>query len=220
MLNNCRVVWWSVLVLAVVVVQSATPDPPAPETKTSGTLSSLVDCNGVIAFSATRGSAQVRFLPKYRFNPIFIWAWRNTLLQEDRVVLSETLIDKIVGYSAETGIFTVHCPGLYQISFAGYGSKDLRLTLKLRRPNSNNWEPVVSVGPNGGANLVLLNLDIGNHVAVFVDGGSLEDGVTFSAYRVAKKGYAWFIRHNVKRNYSRKFINFRSLSSFRFNSVM
>ena len=92
-----------------------------------------------------------------------------------------------MGYVAQTGVFITHCPGLYQFSFAGYGSTDLRLTLKKKLNNSDSWRPVVSTGAGGGANLVLLDVEAGDHLAVFVDAGKILDGVTFSGYRIAKK---------------------------------
>ena len=103
------------------------------------------------------------------------------------MLLSVTLVDKGVGYIAETGIFTTHCPGLYQFSFAGYGDSDLRLTLKRKLNKSENWSPVAGVGPGGGANLVLLDVEAGDQLAVFVDNGKIADGATFSGHRVAKK---------------------------------
>lgn len=103
------------------------------------------------------------------------------------MVFAETLVDKGVGYVAQTGVFITHCPGLYQFSFAGYGSTDLRLTLKKKLNNSDSWRPVVSTGAGGGANLVLLDVEAGDHLAVFVDAGKISDGVTFSGYRIAKK---------------------------------
>ena len=46
---------------------------------------------------------------------------------------------------------------------------------------------MVSTGAGGGANLVLLDVEAGDHLAVFVDAGKILDGVTFSGYRIAKK---------------------------------
>ena len=103
------------------------------------------------------------------------------------MLLAETLVDKGVGYAAETGIFTTHCPGLYQFSFAGYGDSDLSLTLKRKLNKSEDWNSVASVGPGGGANLVLLDVEVGDQLSVFVEKGKIADGATFSGYRVAKK---------------------------------
>lgn len=88
---------------------------------------------------------------------------------------------------AETGIFTVHCPGIYQFSFAGYGSSDLKLTLKKKTNKSDNWRGVVSAGPAGGANLILQDADIGDQFAVFIDAGKTNEGTTFTGIRVARK---------------------------------
>ncbi|XP_053975166.1 uncharacterized protein LOC128885870 [Hylaeus anthracinus] len=158
---------WSVLILAAAILaEAAVPNPPNSGITTVGSLklATAADCAGVVAFSATKGS-----------------------IDNARVLLAETLVDKGVGYVAQTGIFITHCPGLYQFSFAGYGSTDLRLTLKKKLNNSDSWGPVISVGPGGGSNLVLLDLEAGDHVAVFVDSGKVADGVSFSGYRIAKK---------------------------------
>lgn len=103
------------------------------------------------------------------------------------MILSETLVDKGVGYAAETGTFTTHCPGLYQFSFSGYGSSDLKLTLN-RKPNkSDAWTPVVRVGPGGGSSIILLDVETGDQLAIFVESGKVNEEATFSGHRVAKK---------------------------------
>ncbi|XP_076656974.1 C1q-like venom protein [Halictus rubicundus] len=160
------VVWTLLLLMAAILAEAAVPDPPSPGITTVGSLklATAADCAGVVAFSATQGSIDLA-----------------------RVVFSETLVDKGVGYVAQTGIFTTHCPGLYQFSFAGYGSTDLQLTLKKKLNNSDSWRPVVSTGPGGGANLILLEVEAGDHLAVFADSGKITNGVTFSGYRIAKK---------------------------------
>lgn len=107
--------------------------------------------------------------------------------QEARLVFTETLVDKGVGYVAQTGTFTTHCPGLYQFSFAGYGSTDLRLTLKRKLNKSDSWRPIVSAGPGGGSNLVLLDVEIGDQLAVFVESGKIVDSATFTGHRVYKR---------------------------------
>ncbi|XP_076235598.1 C1q-like venom protein [Calliopsis andreniformis] len=157
---------WSVLLLSVILAEAAVPDPPTSGITTVGSLklATAADCSGVVAFSATQAS-----------------------VDHARVVLAETLVDKGVGYVAQTGIFVTHCAGLYQFSFAGYGSTDLRLTLKKKQNNSDSWRPVVSAGPGGGANLVLLDVEAGDQLALFVDSGKVADSCTFSGYRITKK---------------------------------
>ncbi|XP_066584227.1 uncharacterized protein [Prorops nasuta] len=158
---------WPVLVLAAAILsEAAVPDPPSTGITTIGSLklATAADCSGPVAFSATQGSVTT-----------------------GKVVLAETLVDKAVGYVAQTGLFTTHCPGLYQFSFAGYGSTDLRLTLKRKLNLSDIWRPVVSVGPGGGSNLVLLDVEAGDQLAIFVESGKITDGATFTGYRVAKK---------------------------------
>ncbi|XP_076172838.1 C1q-like venom protein [Ptiloglossa arizonensis] len=160
------VVWSVLLLAAAILAEAAIPDPPTSGITTVGSLklATAADCAGVVAFSATEASVDL-----------------------GRLVLAETLVDKGVGYVAQTGIFITHCPGLYQFSFAGYGSTDLRLTLKKKLNNSDSWRSVISVGPGGGSNLVLLDVEAGDQLAVFVDDGKIADGVSFSGYRIAKK---------------------------------
>ncbi|XP_078033930.1 C1q-like venom protein isoform X2 [Augochlora pura] len=160
------VVWSVLLLMVAILAEAAVPDPPSPGITTVGSLklATAADCAGVVAFSTTEASVDLA-----------------------KMVLSKTLVDKGVGYVAQTGIFTTHCPGLYQFSFAGYGSTDLQLTLKEKLNKSDSWRPVVSVGPGGGANLILLDLEAGDQLAVFVDSGKVTDGATFSGYRIAKK---------------------------------
>ncbi|CAL7933096.1 unnamed protein product [Xylocopa violacea] len=156
---------WLVLLLAIFVsTEAALPDPPSTGT-TTNTLkwATSADCSGVVAFSGTQAS-----------------------VDHAKVVLAETLVDKGSGYDAQTGTFTTHCPGLYQFSFAGYGSSNLLLTLKKKLDNTDSWRPVVSAGPGGGANLILLDVKAGDQLAVFVDSGKITDSVTFSGYRIAK----------------------------------
>lgn len=107
--------------------------------------------------------------------------------QDARLIFSETTMNKGVGYIAETGIFTTHCPGLYQFSFAGYGSDDLRISLKRKLNKSETWTTLVSAGPRGGANLILTNADAGDQFVVYVDAGKAIEGTTFTGYRFAKK---------------------------------
>ncbi|KAK9307419.1 hypothetical protein QLX08_002231 [Tetragonisca angustula] len=157
---------WLVMFLASILAEAAIPDPPTSGITTVGSLklATAADCAGVVAFSATQAS-----------------------VDHAKAVFAETLVDKGVGYVAQTGIFITHCPGLYQFSFAGYGSSDLRLTLKRKLNNSDSWRSVVGVGAGGGSNLILLDVEVGDQLAVFVDAGKISDGVTFSGYRIAKK---------------------------------
>lgn len=72
-------------------------------------LATAVDCSGVVAFSGT-GTREV--------------------LQSGVLSYLTAITDRGVGWSLETGEFTIHCPGLYQLTFAGYGSTpDTRFVL-------------------------------------------------------------------------------------------
>ncbi|KAK0162244.1 hypothetical protein PV327_008596 [Microctonus hyperodae] len=159
---------WTILLglSAGLLVNAARPDPPRSGITTVGSLklATAEDCVGLVAFSAT-----------------------SSTNNDAQLIFRETLVNKGVGYIAETGIFTTHCPGIYHISFAGYGS-DLKLTLKRKANNSNSWKPIVSTGSRyGGANQVILDCDVGDQFAVFVDAGKSNEGTTFSGYRIAKK---------------------------------
>ncbi|XP_063995329.1 uncharacterized protein LOC135172844 [Diachasmimorpha longicaudata] len=159
-------VWLVVLGSVAYLVELAQPDPPASGITTVGSLriATAEDCGGVVAFSAALGTNN-----------------------DARLIFSETLVNKGVGYIPETGIFTTHCPGLYQFSFAGYGSSDLKLILKRKANKANNWELITSAGPGGGANIVLFDAGIGDQFAVFVEAGKATEGMTYSGYRVSKK---------------------------------
>lgn len=65
-------------------------------------LATAVDCSGVVAFSGT-GTREV--------------------LKSGVLSYLTAITDRGVGWSLETGEFTIHCPGLYQLAFAGYGSE-------------------------------------------------------------------------------------------------
>ncbi|XP_014295436.1 uncharacterized protein LOC106693240 [Microplitis demolitor] len=160
-------VWTLLLGLTTsLLVNGARPDPPASGITTVGSLklANAEDCAGVVAFSAISG-----------------------VKTDNQLKFSKTLVNRGVGYVTETGIFTTHCPGLYQFSAAGYGSADLKLTLKRKENKSDSWNPIVSTGTGGGSNLVLIDSEIGDQFAVFIDAGKSNEGTSFSGYRVAKK---------------------------------
>ncbi|XP_012540414.1 uncharacterized protein LOC105838983 [Monomorium pharaonis] len=159
---------WAVLLLAVITLtNAAVPDPPENSNiNTSNSKKSVtaIDCNEFVAFSAIQGS-----------------------INEAKLIFAETLIDKGVEYELETGILTMYCEGIYQFSFAGYGNTNLRLTLKRREYKSDSWTTIVSTGPGGGSHLVLLDIDLGNQLAVFVESGEIiPDGSSFTGLRVYK----------------------------------
>ncbi|KZC05593.1 hypothetical protein WN55_04533, partial [Dufourea novaeangliae] len=163
------VVWTALILTAAILAEAAVPDPPSSGITTVGSLKlgTAADCAGVVAFSATqpKGGHIAGLYP---------------------LPFDTTLVNKGVGYVAQTGIFTTHCPGLYQFSFAGYGSDDLRLTLRKRKNESENWRMVVSTGMGGGSNLILQEVEAGEQFTVVVESGKIEWSGTFSGYRIAK----------------------------------
>lgn len=69
------------------------------------------------------------------------------------------------------------------------------MVLQKRLNNSKQWLPILATKPGGGSATILLEVEPGDQVAVFLDGDSKkfnsrhEHGVTvtsFSGYRIAK----------------------------------
>lgn len=129
---------------------AANPDPPRTTQRPTRPLSATQDCNGPVAFSSTGGVQ----------HPSHVVAYRSTL------------VDSGVGWNQETGEFTVHCPGLYQLAFAGLTGAKAKLVLKKHSATSNStvWAPIVATPKGGGSNLVLLTLVLGDQLAVWTDG--------------------------------------------------
>ncbi|XP_046659946.1 uncharacterized protein LOC124353928 [Homalodisca vitripennis] len=158
--------------LMAAAVMAATPDEPRGVIG-ARKLATAVDCSGAVAFSGggLRG-----------------------ILPGGQVSYQRVLNDRGVGWSLETGEFTCHCPGLYQFAFAGYGEKpNTRLMLKKREANTTEWVDVVAAGgpaAGGGSSVALLDLEVGDHTAVWLLEGTLLSDTTstsFSGYRIIKK---------------------------------
>ncbi|KAI5698766.1 hypothetical protein M8J75_011851 [Diaphorina citri] len=158
---------------SLTLARSANPDPPRSTSPRRG-LSATQDCNGPVAFSGTGGVQHPSRLVAYR----------------------RTLAEAGVGWNQETGEFTVHCPGLYQMTFAGLTEPGAKLVLKKHSSSDNStaWSPVISTPKGGGSNLVLLDLAVGDQLGVWTEGsGALlttqdaEIHVTsFSGFRISK----------------------------------
>lgn len=90
------------VLLWTAVVSGVKPDQPRGGVVGAKGLATAADCSGPVGFSAT-GTAKVHTsgLVSYR----------------------DTLVDRGVGFSRETGEFTVHCPGIYHIAFAAYSDQ-------------------------------------------------------------------------------------------------
>ncbi|XP_039289896.1 uncharacterized protein LOC111050458 [Nilaparvata lugens] len=167
----------SVLLLLTVCVQSADHQPHKGGLIGARKLATASDCAGAVAFSGTG---------------------TRTVLPSGVLSYRHALVDRGFGWSRDTGEFTIHCPGLYQLAFAGYShDPNTRLTLKKKMANESDWENVVSVGSStngGGSNVILLNLEVGDQTAVYVEAGKFEDdndetspATSFSAFRIIKK---------------------------------
>ncbi|GLH15097.1 Uncharacterized protein GBIM_19485 [Gryllus bimaculatus] len=150
----------------------ASASDPAPGVVGAKKFATAVDCNGAVAFSS-KGAARA--------------AGAGAAGQ---LHFAADLTDKSVGWSRDAGEFTTFCPGLYQFAFSSGGAANARLALKKKASGGAAWEAVVSTGA-GGANVVLLNMDVGDSTAVFLEDGTLDDAAatsaTFSGFRVAKK---------------------------------
>ena len=92
----------SVTLLASSLCSPAVPDPPKGAVGARKFASNIHDCNGAVAFSGAGALA-----PTNENNGLL--GFRNSL------------IDKSVGWSRESGEFTCYCPGLYQFTFSGSG---------------------------------------------------------------------------------------------------
>ncbi|KAK3911948.1 Hibernation-associated plasma protein HP-27, partial [Frankliniella fusca] len=145
-------------------------DGTASTTLGAKKLATASQCSGAVAFSGAgmRGA---------------------TKAQGDRpLALRATLLDKGVGWKPEDGEFVCYCPGTYQFAFAGDAAA--KLVLKKKAAGAATWTPVVS----GPQHVVLLDMELGETVAVFLEGGSLPADadagtptLSFSGFRVAKK---------------------------------
>ncbi|KAK9499794.1 hypothetical protein O3M35_002764 [Rhynocoris fuscipes] len=157
---------------------AANPDAPRQGVIGAQKLATAADCSGPVGFSAT-GTLRV--------HSTGLISYRNTL------------VDRGVGFSRETGEFTVHCPGIYHIAFAAYGKNPgTRVMLKKRGANKeSSWVDVASAGGDksaGGSNQVLLELEVGDQTAVWLASGDIatphdtaQPSTTFTAFRIAKK---------------------------------
>ncbi|CAB0035471.1 unnamed protein product, partial [Trichogramma brassicae] len=90
-----------------------------------------------------------------------------SFLFDGELFFNETLLDSGVGYNTESGVFTTHCPGLYQLSYFYNG--DVKLTLRQKPRGSETWYNVISKrggkassDPALSGNIVLLRLALGD----------------------------------------------------------
>lgn len=69
------------------------------------------------------------------------------------------------------------------------------MVLQKRSNNGKQWSPVLATQPGGGSATILLDIDVGDQVAVFLDGSSKKlnarheqgaDVTSFSGHRIAK----------------------------------
>lgn len=154
------------------LTRGANPDPPRPRPG-ARSLSATQDCNGPVAFSSSGGVQ----------HPSRVVAYQSTQAETG------------VGWNRETGEFTVHCPGLYQLFFSGVTEPTAKLVLKKHSATSNSsvCSPIISTPKGGGSNLVLQTLVVGDQLAVWAEGagGLLTDPDTdvhttsFSGFRIS-----------------------------------
>ncbi|KAK6623875.1 hypothetical protein RUM43_004824 [Polyplax serrata] len=161
-----------VLLSLLVAVKSAVPDGPRLEG--SKRFAQTVDCNGAVVFSAVT-------IPK---KP-------SSASEKDRIInFDSSLIDKSVGFSRESGIFTTHCPGLYQFTFTATGDTSSRFSFR-KRPSASttSWKSIAVTEKSGGSHILFVDMEVGEQAAIFADAGSLSPSTShsFSGYRVSKK---------------------------------
>ncbi|KAL7287672.1 hypothetical protein TKK_0018312 [Trichogramma kaykai] len=113
-------------------------------------------------------------------------------VKDGDLFFNETLLDSGVGYNTESGVFTTHCPGLYQLSYFYNG--DVKLTLRQKPRGSETWYNVISKrggeassDPPLSGNIVLLRLALGDQVALFADGENINAESSFSGFRIARE---------------------------------
>lgn len=166
----------TLLLLLLGVALAAVPDAarkPAPADGTASTtlgakkLDTVGQCSGAVAFSGAGLKDSKKDAP---------------------LALRTTLLDKGVGWKPADGEFVCHCPGTYQFAFAGDAAA--KLVLKKKAVGSkSSWSPVVE----GPQHVVILDMELGDAVAVFLEGGSQHPdasatpALTFSGFRIAKK---------------------------------
>lgn len=151
--------------------KAPTADGTASTTLGSKKLATASQCSGAVAFSGVgvRGPGPAKVQP------------------DKPLPLGTVLLDKGVGWKAEDGEFVCYCPGTYQFAFAGDAAA--RLVLKKKAAGAGaNWTPVVA----GPQHVVLMDMELGETVAVFLEGGSQAAAagaptLSFSGFRVAKK---------------------------------
>ncbi|EEB14374.1 conserved hypothetical protein [Pediculus humanus corporis] len=168
-----QLLWFLVGLLVVVVVNAAVPEGPRIEG--SKRLTQTVDCNGAVVFSAV--STPETTSPAS--------SDKNQIINFDT-----SLIDKSVGFGRESGIFTTHCPGLYQFTFTATGDASSRFSFR-KRPSASTtaWKTIAVTNKTGGSHILFIDMEVGEQAAIFVDAGSLSPATShsFSGYRVSKK---------------------------------
>lgn len=168
----------TLLLALLAVTQAAVPDAARKSTPADGTasttlgskkLATTTSCDGAVAFSGVG----LKDAPK--------------LDSSKHLAFRSTLLEKGVGWKPEDGEFVCYCPGTYQFAFAGDATA--KLVLKKKTPTGSSWTPVVA----GSHHVVLLDVELGEKVAVFLEGGSQASdlsgmpAVSFSGFRVGKK---------------------------------
>ncbi|XP_034248071.1 uncharacterized protein LOC117649408 isoform X2 [Thrips palmi] len=159
--------------LALAAVPDAARKPaPAADGTASTTLgakklATASQCTGAVAFSGA--------------------GLKGGAAKDAPLALRTTLLDKGVGWKPADGEFVCYCPGTYQFAFAGDAAA--KLVLKKKQAGGSAWTPIVA----GPQHVVILDMELGEAVAVFLEGGSQHadasatPALTFSGFRIAKK---------------------------------
>ncbi|XP_050546569.1 uncharacterized protein LOC126908480 [Daktulosphaira vitifoliae] len=168
MINDSQL-FWVCLLLLFPVTFAVEPLPPRNLAKQTNT-----DCTGLIAFSASGSGA---------------------VLPTGIVTYKHGLVNLSSSWDKELGVFTVACAGLYQFSFSAYTENNVRMILQKRSFNAKQWVPIISTSNGGGSVTILVEVNSGDQVAVFISKmpytlqtnlEHLADVTSFNAYRIAK----------------------------------
>ncbi|XP_067006797.1 complement C1q-like protein 4 [Anabrus simplex] len=163
----------AVLFLGLTLGVTARPETPRGVVGAKK-FATAIDCNGVVAFSSAGARPQ------------------GSGKGPAKLGYATELTDKGVGWSRDSGEFTCFCPGLYQFAFSGSGDRNTKLALKKKASSSDTWSTIVSTGPGGGSNIALLDMDIGDQAAIWLEDGELHQekdapSCAFNGFRIAKK---------------------------------
>ncbi|KAJ4444512.1 hypothetical protein ANN_06306 [Periplaneta americana] len=209
--------------LLVSLCAAAVPDPPKGVVGARKYATNLHDCNGAVAFSSAGALAPTKedagklsfrsaladkgigwsresgeftcFCPGlYQFAFAGSGKTAATRLSFKFPALRKTSANLQYSLNVDLCISSVSLQSscAYDIS-ENEGRSAYRFVLKKKPSNSDAWTTVVSTGGGGGANIALLDMEVGDQTAIWLEDGEIapeSDNApvsTFSGVRIAKK---------------------------------